>query len=67
MEEEKELKPFKWQGPDGAIHTVSVQKQKAQAAVIEAHNATIRAMMPGAPPLHSTRKSGSEHNYGKHN
>ena len=58
MEKEKELKPFKWQGPDGAIHTVSVQKQKDQAAAEAAHNATIRAMMPGAPPLHSTRKSG---------
>jgi hypothetical protein len=67
MEKEKELKPFKWQGPDGAIHTVSVQKQKDQAAAEAAHNDTIRAMMPGAPPLHSTRKSGSEHNYGKHN
>ena len=49
MEKEKELKPFKWQGPDGAIHAVSVKQQKAQAAAIEAHNATIRAMMPGAP------------------
>ena len=58
MEKEKELKPFKWQGPDGAIHAVSVKQQKAQAAAIEAHNATIRAMMPGAPPLHSTRESG---------
>ena len=58
MEEEKELKPFKWQGPDGAIHTVSVQKQIEQAAAEAAHNATLRAMMPGAPPLHSTRKSG---------
>ena len=47
MEKEKELKPFKWQGPDGAIHTVSVKQQKEQAAAIEAHNATIRAMMPG--------------------
>ena len=60
MEKEKELKPFKWQGPDGAIHTVSVQKQKAQAEAIAAHNDTIRAMMPGAPPLHSTRKSGEK-------
>ena len=67
MEKEKELKPFKWQGPDGAIHAVSVKQQKAQAEAIAAHNDTIRAMMPGAPPLHSTRKSGSEHNYGKHN
>jgi hypothetical protein len=60
MEKEKELKPFKWQGPDGAIHTVSVQKQKDQAAAEAAHNDTIRAMMPGAPPLHSTRKSGKK-------
>ena len=58
MEKAKELKPFKWQGPDGAIHTVSVKQQKAQAEAIAAHNDTIRAMMPGAPPLHSTRKSG---------
>ena len=57
-EKEKELKPFKWQGPDGAIHTVSVQKQKDQAAAEAAHNDTIRAMMPGGMPLHSTRKSG---------
>ena len=67
MEKEKELTPFKWQGPDGAIHAVSVKQQKDQAAAEAAHNDTIRAMMPGAPPLHSTRKSGSEHNYGKHN
>ena len=67
MEKEKELKPFKWQGPDGAIHTVSVQKQKDQAAAEAAHNATIRAMMPGGMPLHSTRKSGNDPNYGKHN
>ena len=67
MEKEKELKPFKWQGPDGAIHTVSVQKQKDHAAAEAAHNDTIRAMMPGAPPLHSTRKSGNDPNYGKHN
>ena len=65
MEKEKELKPFKWQGPDGAIHTVSVKQQKAQAAAIEAHNDTIRAMMPGAPPLHSTRKSGPRKDDGK--
>ena len=65
MEKEKELKPIRWQGPDGAIHTISVQKQKDQAAAEAAHNDTIRAMMPGGMPLHSTRKSG--HNYGKHN
>ena len=59
MEKEKEFKPYKWMGRDGAIHTVSVKQQKEQAAAIEAHNATIRAMMPGAPPLHSTRKSGN--------
>ena len=52
MEKEKELKPFKWQGPDGAIHAVSVKQQKAQAAAIEAHNATIRAMMPGGKSIH---------------
>ena len=52
MEKEKELKPFKWQGPDGAIHTVSVQKQKDQAAAEAAHTDTIRAMMPGGMPLH---------------
>ena len=54
MEKEKELKPFKWQGPDGAIHAVSVKQQKAQAEAIAAHNDTIRAMMPRAPPLHCT-------------
>ena len=58
MEKEKEFKPYKWMGRDGAIHTVSVKQQKEQAAAIEAHNATIRAMMPGGMPLHSTRKSG---------
>jgi len=57
-EKEKELKPFKWQGPDGAIHTVSVQKQIEQAAAIKAHNETIRAMMPGGMPNRSLRKSG---------
>ena len=60
MEEKelKELKPIRWQGPDGAIHTVSVQKQKDQAAAEAAHNATIRAMMPGGMPNRSLRKSG---------
>ena len=58
MEKEKELKPFKWQGPDGAIHTVSVKQQKAQAEAIAAHNATIRAMMPGGAPNRGLRKSG---------
>ena len=58
MEKEKEFKPYKWMGRDGAIHTVSVKQQKEQAEAIAAHNDTIRAMMPGAPPLHSTRKSG---------
>ena len=59
MEKEKEFKPYKWMGRDGAIHTVSVKQQKEQAEAIAAHNDTIRAMMPGAPPLHSTRKSGN--------
>ena len=52
MEKEKEFKPYKWMGRDGAIHTVSVKQQKEQAAAIEAHNATIRAMMPGGVPIH---------------
>ena len=52
MEKEKELKPFKWQGPDGAIHAVSVKQQKAQAEAIAAHNDTIRAMMPGGKSIH---------------
>ena len=60
MEKEKEFKPYKWMGRDGAIHTVSVKQQKEQAEAIAAHNDTIRAMMPGAPPLHSTRKSGEK-------
>ena len=58
MEKEKEFKPYKWMGRDGAIHTVSVKQQKEQAEAIAAHNDTIRAMMPGGMPLHSTRKSG---------
>ena len=52
MEKEKEFKPYKWMGRDGAIHTVSVKQQKEQAAAIEAHNATIRAMMPGGKSIH---------------
>ena len=60
MEKEKELKPFKWQGPDGAIHTVSVKQQKAQAAAIEAHNATIRAMMPGGVPIHGKPRDAKD-------
>jgi hypothetical protein len=54
--ESKELKPFKWQGPDGAIHTVSVQKQIEQAAAIKAHNETVDAMRCGGVPKHGLRK-----------
>jgi hypothetical protein len=51
----EDFKTFKWQGPDGAIHTVSAQKQREQAAEIAAHNVAVKAAMTGVP-LHGLRK-----------
>ena len=59
MEKEKglkELKPIRWQGPDGAIHTVSVQKQIELAAAIKAHNETVEALRGGGTAKHGLRK-----------
>ena len=58
MEKEKELNPFKWQGPDGAIHTVSVNGQKAQAEAIATHNDYYSGDNARSPALHSTPEIG---------